>query len=319
VIIPAYNAEGFLERAVRSALGQTEQDLEVIVVDDGSFDATGDVALRMAQEDRRVRVLRNQQNRGVSTTRNHAIAAATGEWIALLDADDSWLPERLTAMLLACGGADIVCDDLLVVKKPSGHATAIEYWSLFGWVGRKLREPHWLTLAEFIRYDLGLLKPMIRRQFLEKHGIRYDSNLRVAEDYYLYVDLLAAGARWNQLPKGYYLYWRHTDSLSLSPDAVIRQHLLSSKALLSEPAIRADPRVFAALQLHHRHSRASIARHAVSELGRQRDLLAIGHLLRANPDYASLLVCKLARHMYMRAVRRVQNPRRRVPARILDR
>ncbi len=300
VIVPAYNAEGFLERAVRSALAQTEPDLEVIVVDDGSTDATVDVALGIAAEDRRVRVVRNQENRGVSASRNRAIALASGEWIALLDADDTWLPQRLATLLCAAGGADVVCDDLLFIVDSCRGAQPGGCGSWLRRVGLRRRQPYWLTLAEFIRYDLGLLKPLIRRDFLEERGIRYDPDLRVAEDYYLYCRLLAGGARWRQLAEGYYLYSRGPHSLSSSPDAVIRQHLATSAALLSDPAVTTDRDVLTALKRHHRRSRASVAQYEVLELARRREIRAIGRLLRRNPDYTVLLFGKVIRHLYMR-------------------
>jgi glycosyltransferase involved in cell wall biosynthesis len=306
VIIPAYNAEGFLERAVRSALTQTERDLEVIVIDDGSIDHTVDVALRIAEQDDRVRVLQNGENCGVSLSRNRAIDLASGEWIAVLDADDTWLPQRIEALLLVSGDCDVVCDDLLFVEKPGSDPSSEEPSSLCAWIGFRPRVPHWLTLAELLRHDLGLLKPVIRREFLDDHKLRYDVDLRVTEDYYLYFNLLAAGARWKQLSEGYYIYSRHTDSLTSSPDAVIRQHLMSSRALLAHPAVRADRAVLAAMKRHHRQSRASIAKHRILELARRRQFLAIGNLLLQNRDYAPLMIWKASRHMYMRAARRAR-------------
>jgi glycosyltransferase involved in cell wall biosynthesis len=90
-IIPAYNAEPFLARAIESVLGQTCPPMELIVVDDGSTDGTGDVARRFGD---RVRFF-HQENAGVSAARNLGIEKARGEWIAFLDADDWWEPERL--------------------------------------------------------------------------------------------------------------------------------------------------------------------------------------------------------------------------------
>src|SRR5947207_1048297 len=101
ILVPAYNAAPFLNRAVRSALHQTMADVEVIVVNDASTDATLEVAQSLAAEDRRVRVLSNEVNLGEARTRNRALAAAGGTWIALLDADDAWLPSRLERMLAA--------------------------------------------------------------------------------------------------------------------------------------------------------------------------------------------------------------------------
>ena len=94
-IIPAYNAEPFLARAIESVLGQTCPPMELIVVDDGSTDGTGDVARRFGD---RVRFF-HQENAGVSAARNLGIEKARGEWIAFLDADDWWEPHRLESQV----------------------------------------------------------------------------------------------------------------------------------------------------------------------------------------------------------------------------
>jgi len=93
VVIPAYNAEAFIEAAVRSALEQTYSPVEVIVVNDGSTDGTQ--ALVEGIVDERIRLL-SQPNSGVNSARNQGIKAARGAFIALLDADDVWDPEKLT-------------------------------------------------------------------------------------------------------------------------------------------------------------------------------------------------------------------------------
>jgi len=91
VIIPAFNCAAYVADAVESALNQTRPPAEVIVVDDGSTDGT-DVVLRGFGS--RIRVV-SQQNRGLPAARNAGVAVATGEWLAFLDADDLWLPEKL--------------------------------------------------------------------------------------------------------------------------------------------------------------------------------------------------------------------------------
>lgn len=101
VVIPAYNAERYLEETVRSVLAQTYQDFEIIIVDDGSKDGTVALANRLAKEDPRITVLRNPRNQGVAETRNHGIRQATGTYIALLDSDDVWAPAKLEKQL-AC-------------------------------------------------------------------------------------------------------------------------------------------------------------------------------------------------------------------------
>jgi glycosyltransferase involved in cell wall biosynthesis len=91
VVIPAYNAAPFLRRAIQSALDQTYRPLEIVVVDDGSTDGTRAVAEAFGNP---VRVL-HQENMGQPAATNRAICESEGEIIALLDADDAWLPERL--------------------------------------------------------------------------------------------------------------------------------------------------------------------------------------------------------------------------------
>ena len=92
VIIPTYNRLGLVEQAIDSALGQTFRDLEIIVVDDGSSDGTG-AALERKYRDQII--YRRQENQGESAARNHGISIAKGKYIAFLDSDDIWCPEKL--------------------------------------------------------------------------------------------------------------------------------------------------------------------------------------------------------------------------------
>ena len=93
-IVPAYNAEAFIERTLKSVLCQTYKNLEVLVVDDGSTDKTFEIVQSIAQKDSRVTLIR-QKNAGVAAARNLAIEKSTGEYIAPVDADDIWYPEKI--------------------------------------------------------------------------------------------------------------------------------------------------------------------------------------------------------------------------------
>ena len=99
VVIPTYNRARFVGRAIRSALAQTYDDIEVVVVDDGSTDDTQTQIESLAQTDRRVHCLQHDTNRGAQAARNTGIRAARGEWIAFLDSDDWWLPHSLETRL----------------------------------------------------------------------------------------------------------------------------------------------------------------------------------------------------------------------------
>lgn len=103
VVIPAYNAAEWISEAIASALAQTSPPLEIIIIDDGSTDSTADVAGRFPAP---VRLLR-KPNGGPAAARNFGIAAAAGEWIALLDADDRWAPTKLEKQL-ALAEPDVV-------------------------------------------------------------------------------------------------------------------------------------------------------------------------------------------------------------------
>ena len=95
VVMPAYNAERYIEASMGSVLTQTWRDLELIVVDDCSRDATPEKVRRMAERDERVIYLRNERNSGASASRNRGVQAAGGEWIAFLDSDDLWRKDKL--------------------------------------------------------------------------------------------------------------------------------------------------------------------------------------------------------------------------------
>lgn len=97
VIIPTFNRAGLLKRAIQSVLSQSLKPDEIIVVDDGSAD---DTAAMMEHDLPKVKYY-HQQNKGISAARNAGIKMATGEWIAFLDSDDEWLPQKLTEQVSA--------------------------------------------------------------------------------------------------------------------------------------------------------------------------------------------------------------------------
>ncbi|MER3524277.1 MAG: glycosyl transferase family 2 [Ignavibacteria bacterium] len=95
VIIPAYNAERFVERTLRSVIGQTYPNMEILVVDDGSTDDTSQIVQSFCRQDSRVVLLR-KENGGVATARNLGFQKSNGELITPLESDDVWYPEKLT-------------------------------------------------------------------------------------------------------------------------------------------------------------------------------------------------------------------------------
>lgn len=105
VIVPVYNVERYLARCVRSLLAQDHANIEVILVDDGSPDGSGDLADRLAESDVRVRVI-HKANGGVSSAKNAGLDAASGEWVMFVDGDDWVEPDYVSYFLSLVGAGD---------------------------------------------------------------------------------------------------------------------------------------------------------------------------------------------------------------------
>lgn len=98
VLIPAYNAEKFIRRTVNSVLAQTFGDFEIIIVDDGSKDSTGKIVGLMRKKDQRI-IYYYQDNRGLASARNRLFELSRGEFLAFIDHDDEWMPQKLEKQL----------------------------------------------------------------------------------------------------------------------------------------------------------------------------------------------------------------------------
>lgn len=95
IVMPAYNCEKYIVEAIKSILAQTYRNWELLVLDDGSKDHTLQIIEEFSQKDSRIKALPNGKNMGVSATRNRGIELASADWIAFLDSDDMWKPEKL--------------------------------------------------------------------------------------------------------------------------------------------------------------------------------------------------------------------------------
>ncbi|WP_181705748.1 glycosyltransferase family 2 protein [Chthonobacter rhizosphaerae] len=244
IVVPAWNAAGFIAPALASALAQTGPSIEVIVVDDASTDATGDVV--RAVGDPRIRYVRMERNGGPSVARNHGFALARGEWIAVLDADDLIEPGRIGRMVARARAAkaDVVVDNLRVVRPGGGAPQPMFPSAAFARMER-------LTLPDFIRsnmlfrkeFNYGYLKPLFRTAFLREAGIRYDAGIRIGEDYRFMAECLAAGAHCAVEPTDGYLYFIRPGSISrvlTAPD--VEDIRRADEAFLSRYALDAPSR-----------------------------------------------------------------------------
>ncbi|MBD2197365.1 MULTISPECIES: glycosyltransferase family 2 protein [Calothrix] len=217
VIIPAYNTSGYIARAIESALGQTLKNIEVIVVDDASTDNTLEVIKSF--KDERLKVFVNQENLGAGGSRNRALKEAKGNWIAVLDSDDWYAPERLERLVQVAyqENADMIADDLYLIKDGEEHA-----WStLIKESGEYIPEIKQINPVYFVKTDvygkkglhLGISKPLFKRHFLMQENIQYNQGIKVAEDFWLALTCLVRGARFSLVPEPYYFYLARPGSL----------------------------------------------------------------------------------------------------------
>jgi len=217
IIIPAYNASATVARAVASALREPEVQ-EVIVVDDASTDDTIAAAVSVSDGSKRLRLVALNKNSGPSVARNRAMAESTAPWIGILDADDFFMPGRFKPMLALADNADFIADDLWQV--PENNIGAFKH-SLYG---DSLDKPCRVGFAEFVhsnvtqagreRGELGFIKPLMRRRFLDNNQLRYQEFLRLGEDYEFYARALAQGARVFLTPERGYVSVMRPNSLS---------------------------------------------------------------------------------------------------------
>ena len=218
IIVAVFRSRDTIARAVHTALAQPEA-CEVVVVDDASGDGTADAARGADDGSGRLRVIELARNAGPARARNRALEESRSAYFCVLDADDYLLPGRI-ARLLAAGPRDwdLLADDIVIVPQPREDVDLA--CAKIGPNALPVR----LDLVTFLkgnishpqrpREELGFLKPIIRRDFLLRHGLRYDETLRLGEDYALYAKALAHGARFYVVSAcGYIAVERH-DSLS---------------------------------------------------------------------------------------------------------
>jgi succinoglycan biosynthesis protein ExoU len=216
VIIAAFNVASTIEDAVRSAL-QQQETAEVVVVDDASSDATADVVSDLAGQDTRVKLIRQERNRGPARARNLAIAATTAPFIAILDGDDMLLPGRFAAMF-AEPEWDFCADNIVFFTR----------FEQVDAICRAIAEgPAQAMLLDFTTFvdgnipdhgkprgELGFLKPVMRRDFLVRHGLDYREECRLGEDFLFYAEALAKGARYRVISNCGYAALVRENSLS---------------------------------------------------------------------------------------------------------
>jgi succinoglycan biosynthesis protein ExoO len=199
VVIPVYNSASTLRAAVTSVLRQTLEQIEILIVDDASQDGSLALARELAMNDSRIRVLALPANRGKSNAMNVAISEARGAWIAVLDADDWYEPERLATLVALAESRSVA----LAADNQYFHDAAADRIVRTAFPVPQSDKPQPdrpLTRQAFVvgsnpyaDFDYGMLKPVVRAEFIRRTGLTYRENTRLSEDFLYLVEFFAAG------------------------------------------------------------------------------------------------------------------------------
>jgi glycosyltransferase involved in cell wall biosynthesis len=213
IVMPAYNAAATIGPAIRSVLGQTRGDFELVVIDDGSTDETA-ARVQAFESDSRV-ILVRQENCGLPVARNVGIAHGTGRLVSMLDSDDLWLPGYLEAMGAALGSnpdAGFAYTDAWLLDDETRR---VQRASAMAWQDPPdppPAEPE-SFLAELLRRNFVFTSATVRREVLEEVG-SYRESLEAAEDYELWLRIAAHGYRGVRVGGRLAVYRRRAGSLS---------------------------------------------------------------------------------------------------------
>jgi glycosyltransferase involved in cell wall biosynthesis len=200
VVIPTYNHAHFLGRALKSVLDQSYQNWEAIVIDNHSQDNTDEVVGRFV--DPRINLLKIHNNGVIAASRNIGIRAAKGEWIAFLDSDDWWMPNKLSECIkMSNESVDFLYHDLTVVR---------EKWSILGMLSLKSRQLNKPVLVDLLAGGNVIVNSsvVVRRRLLMEIGcIDEDRQMIGCEDYRAWLRIAQLSDNFSYVPKvlGYYL------------------------------------------------------------------------------------------------------------------
>lgn len=177
--MPAYNAAKTIRASIQSIQGQTVQEWELIVIDDGSKDDTAAILADLSAKDSRIRFLQNEKNSGASYTRNRAVELAQGEWIAFLDSDDLWMPEKLEKQLALA----TIYPDMVICYTASSFIN--DDGELYGYVMGAIERMTYRTLLR--KNLLSCSSVMIRSSIMKNIKMPGD---QMHEDYYVWLKVL---------------------------------------------------------------------------------------------------------------------------------
>ena len=204
VIVPVYNAELYIQRCVDSILSQSITDFEVLLIDDGSVDASSDICDNYAVLDSRIRVY-HKDNGGVSSARNVGLDNAQGEWVIFLDSDD-WIDEHMLEDMFTKGISE--CADLVYGDMKVFYKDHIDVLHIAKYANDKEQ-----TLNNFIKSSFSTVVGMLsRKSIYDENNIRFPVGIGYCEDFYVAVRLMFHSKVISYISTPFYCYNRQNEA-----------------------------------------------------------------------------------------------------------
>ena len=283
VVIPAYNSERYIAEAVNSALSQDYPNIEVLVIDDGSTDRTVEVVQQFAHK---VKLLQ-QENQGSASARNLGISEARGKYIAFLDADDVWIPQKVQIQIVAMetNGFKMAYSRFIWWHPDANgnHPSAVEETALQNNsnISSAALVTGWLYPELLLDCIVWTSTVIVEKAELEAVG-KFDSNYRKGQDYDLWLKLSRRIAMLGlETPTA--LYRIHADSITSTTKAVNYEYVILSSALERWSEIGPDGRSPKPGLVRTRLARSAFGhgvahlRHGLSKIAIESFLLSITH------------------------------------------
>jgi len=226
IVMPSFNSAAFIDKSIDSVLAQTYKRFELIVVDDGSADDTGEVLRKYSVLDPRIKVIMFARNRGAAAARNAAIEEAKGRFIAFLDSDDSWSQDKLQIQIDAGreGRYPLSCTGYRMLR-PDGKA-------------KEVIPPRLISRRALLAgCDIGCLTAMMDLAVVGKKI--YMRNIKMRQDYLLWIDSIQRGGQVLGIPDVLATLHMRGGSLSSNKASAAKHQWMAYRRELRLPLLKA--------------------------------------------------------------------------------